>query len=550
MNAKKSAGPLILACVFIMTGCSNNETNTTEFTFPSTGITVKDKAVLLAIDDYLLPFKRDMCYFISKPNVLKDPIITPDRSNPNITPDNSGPNNMYQLTTRFYGTVLFDQGKFRMWHSADFLDAPWKKGQEHFPYKTGPIFYAESKDGINWTKPNLSQVEINGSKNNNAIALPDPQLLTPTLIKDEDEPDPDKQYKMVYSTWSSTIRGSKEFPTMRTAVSPNGINWTAGPEKPVDSFLEHCSFYKFNGSYFVNSQVFERYEGGTFEGRQGYVRISPDFEHWVQGPAESFKLPQPDPQTRDLADPHAQVHLGTSASSLGNTLVGLYGIWHNRPGPEGSHGWHADHGGTWCDLGLVVSHDGIHFREPVKGHVFISAKESEATPIPGENHPTLLYQSNGILNVGEKTFIFHGRFRNQRPWYAEIALATLPRDRWGAIGLHPPLAWHQETSEGAREGWVWSAPIILPDKGCNIFLNADDADLMTVEISDERFNLLPEFSGTKSGTVKIKGGLDCPVIWPKGNLAVLGGKKIRLKINLKKKDNSQPRLYAVYLNKM
>ncbi|MEZ0219348.1 MAG: hypothetical protein ACAH22_03540, partial [Tardiphaga sp.] len=207
-----------------------------------------------------------------------------------------------------------------------------------------------------------------------------------------------------------------------------------------------------------------------------------------------------------------------------------------------------------CDLGLVVSNDGIHFREPVAGQVYISRNDSLPPPHPTKNFPAILAQSNGILNVGDETRIYHGRWRNIptnapiEDYSQEVALATLPRDRWGAVGLIPPLAGHQSTPEGATEGSIWSMPIQVPASGCKIFLNAQNADCMTAEISDERFNLLEGLSGAKGGTVNVKEGLDCPVIWPEKDLSALAGKTVRVRITLKKKEkDSEPRLFAIYL---
>ena len=61
-----------------------------------------------------------------------------------------------------------------------------------------------------------------------------------------------------------------------------------------------------------------------------------------------------------------------------HVVVGLYGLWHNYPGDRSRNvpaSWFG-HEKTSCDLGLVVSNDGIHFREPVKGHVYISRVDS------------------------------------------------------------------------------------------------------------------------------------------------------------------------------
>jgi hypothetical protein len=78
-------------------------------------------------------------------------------------------------------------------------------------------------------------------------------------------------------------------------------------------------------------------------------------------------------------------------------------------------------------------------------------------------------------------------------------------------------------------------------------LNADAAKTMRVEIADERFQLLPAFSGSNGGTADASGGLECPVTWLSEDLSRLGGEKVRLRIRFERKENREPRLYAVYL---
>jgi hypothetical protein len=492
----------------------------TGFYFPGTGIVAEGQATLLAIDDVSLPLKKNLCYYLTRPQVRLEPVLTPSCENRDA-PD--------YLGTHFYGTVLRDGDMYRMWYYACGLgDGPGELTQ-------GPMCYAESEDGIQWTKPSMGQLLWRGSRDNNALALPDWPQEGVFVIKDRDDPDPGRRFKLAYNYHS------EKFWTIRTATSANGIHWTAGPELPIDAFVEHSGFYQYNGMYFVNAQARGRSEGGHAIGRQGRVWLSPDFDHWIQESAESFALPEPqDPQDRGFRKPYDQVHLGTAAVSYGNALVGLYCIWHNDE----------TFGAISGDLGLVVSNDGIHFREPVKGHVYLAKEDSPVTPVEGKSYPTILVQANGFLNVGDETRIYHGRWRNapyhhrNHPgaefagdYYAEVALATLPRDRWGTLGLFPEAA----------EGTVWSAPVTLPKDGCQAFLNADGAGDMQVEVSDRQFALLPGYSGVDSGAVEEQSGLDCAVTWPKGNMAALGGQTVRFRIHLKKASDLSPRLYAVYL---
>lgn len=494
------------------------------------------QTLLLAIDDHLLPLRRHLCHYLTKPTVRREPVLAPTRDNP-LAPDT--------LAAHFYGTVLHDGGRFRMWYyPCSFTCAPKdvpKNASLQWLSKNlvqGPACYAESDDGIHWRKPSLRQVRFKGSLDNNAIALSRVPTVGVTLIRDDDDPDPRRRYKMVYNCHAP----SRTYYTFRTATSPDGIRWKVRPGFPVASFVEQASFYKHKGLYIVNAQgrpPVTMSEGGGDCGRRGMAWVSPDFDHWLPESAESFLLPEPtDPKDRGCVKPYAQVHLGVGAASFGNVTVGLYCHWANRP--NRGHDW-LGLGTTSGDLGLVISEDGISFREPVKGHVYLSVRDSPSTPPEGSNagYATILCQANGILNVGDETRIYHGRWRNPtatRDYSGEVALATLPRDRWGALGLFPDQ----------KEGSVWSAPVTIPTFGATLHLNADGVKGMRVEIGDEQFGLLDGYSGANAGVPDGDGGLRCRVNWRAG-LSRLAGRTVRLRINVKRGRHPEPRLYAVYI---
>jgi len=508
-----------------------------DFRFPTTGVGCDRRALLLAIDDVLLPMRRGLCYYLSKPSVRAEPVLLPSHENP-AAPDSHA--------AHFYGTVLEEGGKFRMWYYACHLgiNADWPPEQLAQAkawgdgLQVGPLCYAESEDGLRWTKPALGQVLFKGTLENNAFALPNGEVATATVLRDDAEAFPQRRYKMIYNYYDKRecAAPAERGGAIRTATSPDGIAWTAGPRLALETFLEHSSFYRHAGLYVVSGQKVGGYcpgEGGSTRGRQGCAHVSTDFDHWVQEHVEAFALPDPrEADGRGFRKPYDQVHLGVGARSFGNVLVGLYGRWHDKP----------RFGDISCDLGLVVSNEGLHFREPVKGRVFIAGDESLVTPAPGKDYPTILCQAHGILNVGDQTRIYHGRWRNApymedastaSEYWAEVALATLPRDRWGALGLAPE----------AQEGTVWSAPVTLPEGGCALSLNADGADGMRVEVADENFHLLEGLAGVPEG----KGGIECAVRWSKGDLAALAGQTVRFRVHLKRQD-VEPRLYALYLD--
>jgi len=495
--------------------------------FPATGARIERQAILLAIDNFSLPLRDQLCVYLSKPDVRPEPVLTPERGDPDA-PDNAA--------THFYGGVVREEDKFRMWYYACHWDET-KEGSDAQLGNVveGPICYAESDDGIHWVKPELGQVEWRGSTANNVIRLADLHVEGVHVIKDDTDPNPERRYKMVYNYRPKSL----DTWTIRTATSGDGLIWTDGPDLPYRGFIEQSSLYGFGGMYYVNGQMFQRSEGGHRMGRQGFAIVSPDFDRWLPECGESFLLPEPaDPEARGGDRPYDQVHIGVGASSFGNVLVGLYCIWHNQPYPTDKD-WFGK-GTTTGDFGLLVSNDGLHFREPVKGHVFLHRDDSPPVLPPEIRHGRILCQGNGILNVGDETWIYHGRWANTadiREYHAEVALATLPRDRWGALGLFPE----------ASEGSVWATPVTLPSSGGHVLLNADGVANIRVEVADERFGLIPEFSGESAGRASGPDGLECPVDWRGRSLQVLGGRTVRFRLGLERGEQTEPRLFAVYL---
>ena len=121
---------------------------------------------------------------------------------------------------------------------------------------------------------------------------------------------------------------------------------------------------------------------------------------------------------------------------------------------------------------------------------------------------------------------------------AEVALATLRRDRWGWLALNP----------GAQEGSICSMPIDVPDQPFDILLNADGCRGMRVELLDERLQPIEGFSGADAGRVDADGGLDCLVQWATEIPSTMHGRLVRVLVTMQKSGDAQsPQLYAIAL---
>ena len=91
------------------------------------------------------------------------------------------------------------------------------------------VCYAESRDGIRWTRPNLGQFEYEGSRANNIVWMDDPEAdseqRNPMAVFKDTNPEaaPDARYK-------SIARGDDGVYALK---SPDGIHWSLLSEEPV-----------------------------------------------------------------------------------------------------------------------------------------------------------------------------------------------------------------------------------------------------------------------------------------------------------------------------
>jgi hypothetical protein len=216
-------------------------------------VAVSHDVLFLAIDDVSLPLRKDVGLYLSKPKVRLEPVLVPSPLESNAT-DN--------LAAHFYGTVLYDTGKFRMWyyacHRGKNPNWPPRKMQQvakrpawlrgiaaGYEITQGPLCYAESEDGINWTKPALGQVLFKGSRENDALDLSHTIVSGAAVIRDAAELDTARRYKMVYQFFPDQsdppIAEYGNMPSVACAVSPDGFHWTMTAIPFVNQFVEHCS---------------------------------------------------------------------------------------------------------------------------------------------------------------------------------------------------------------------------------------------------------------------------------------------------------------------
>lgn len=117
-----------------------------------------------------------------------------------------------------YHTVFRDGNVYRMYYRGAHHDEETRK-----PTHKEFFCYAESTDGIHWTKPELGLVEFNGSKANNIILTGTASHNLAPFRDENPAATPAEKYKAV-----GGVKGG-----LVTFKSPDAIHWSRISEKPV-----------------------------------------------------------------------------------------------------------------------------------------------------------------------------------------------------------------------------------------------------------------------------------------------------------------------------
>ncbi len=479
MNLKISATLIVLCASFVSAEDYFDET----------------KAVtLFAFDDVSIPHSQNLKLEMKQPvRHALNPVLNRGEAG---TPDAYG--------VQFYGSIIKEDAKYRLWYVAfdddvtnTIASSRWRAA------------YAESSDGLTWTKPNLGLVEFHGNKNNNLVDVGDEWgFVNLKVIKDEGEPDSARRYKMTTHVY---FRHKTRLGTLLPFVSADGLTWKPVKEvKPLKAELrkedliipgfhqEPCGgLYQWDGMYYINSQ--NAMPGiHHFQGRVVRVFRSNDFVNWSATNHIGFvRTPQHEYLGAGRSREGEQNHEGISVWNRGNVLLGIYGRWHG--------------GAEWkdvtVDLGFVTSNDGLNFREPQHEWTFLQRGEDGRWDQGG------LIQGQGFENIGEQTFVYYGAW-DPRHWQDDpkrggMGIAVLPRDRFGelvvdASGMGP----------GNYQLPVTSSEFITRELQVNanavhrLYVNADglgNEAALKVELLDENEKPVPGYSGSNAAIVRQSG---------------------------------------------
>ena len=478
------------------------------------------ETVLFPFDDHSLPFSKGLILtLVPGKKSAHAPSLGTDPEHPGTPVMPIGQKGDPDFPRAYFcGTILKVEGEYRMWYSG-------------FDGSKRQVCYAVSQDGVKWVKPKLGIVEYHGNKENNLPGIDGGEAMRGMIVlvlHDPDDPDPERRFKMIREV------NPEQKPA---AVSADGINWKSligGKDILGGGNLEPSGLIKYNGAYYIYGH------GGPVPHPiqiRGYMRAqkrmmvtltSYDFENWTTAGHVSFRRDDLPPRPIKDFELHRgeQVHLGASVWNRGNVLLGFYGQYHNETNDRRS---------SIVDIGLVVSSDGIHFKEPLPDFKMIPSFEED------DRAEQRLTQGQAFQNIGNRTFVYYGIWTEiDRNSPTGVRAAAWPRDRLGYFAPVPD----------AEEVHCISAPVEKVENA-RVSLNVtglSDAGKLTMEVLDERFVPLPGFSAADFIPIDAKSGLRLPVSWKGGTVLNGVNQSVRLRVNWSGENQDKVRLFAIYFD--
>lgn len=176
----------------------------------------------------------------------------------------------WEGNTSAYYTIFRDADRYRMYYRGSHYDATTRK-----PAHREVTCYAESKDGIHWTKPNLGLFEFDGAKDNNIVW---DSIGTHCFVAfKDDNPDcpDDARYKGMARGRPQGKRGLYIF------QSPDGIHWKRMRSEPV---ITAGAFDSQNLAFWDNhAQLYREYHRTFVDGKRAILTgTSRDYVTWTE----------------------------------------------------------------------------------------------------------------------------------------------------------------------------------------------------------------------------------------------------------------------------
>ena len=324
------------------------------------------------------------------------------------------------------------------------------------------LLYATSKDGINWTKPNLGIVNFNGNSNNNIVSR---GLSGAGVIKDELEQLPGRRYKAFYCSNSG----------YKMRYSSDGLNWCdevalpgVGESDCHANMIWSPELKKYVG-------ILRHYDPIPVTGNRKIARTeSIDSVTWTK--SETIIEGTPQDQLHDMV-----------IFRDGGVYLGLLGCM-NYPSKETRNG-------VRQHIELAWSPDSYKWHRINPGTPFISNSKSNNNEYGKMPYDWGCVFPSAPVFVDDEIRIYYGA----SDWYffdwrkGGLALATLGKDRWAGY----------EAIDDDDTAIVTTTPLKL-DNHIHITADVGKGGLILVNVLDQKGEILVSSEGIKNSCTEFK----------------------------------------------
>ena len=359
-----------------------------------------------------------------------------------------------------YGTVLNEGGRLRMWYQCI--------------HRGNHVGYAESADGIAWTKPNLGLIEYQGSKANNmVISALQPEVTggvchNPSVIHCPWESDPNRRY-VLFCFEASRGRA-------RSAYSPDGLRWQYSPETAAEGLFTSSDVVNFFWDPY-RSRFASTWKTRSRRGRAAGIAFSPDGKQWTK------PLDGPVFGADDL-DPDATQIYGMPVFPYQGLYIGLPWIYNARYFKDVEYSVQRlleaqENSPRTMDAQFAWSWDLINWTRPPVRFPLI-----ERGPL-GTWDGGMLFTARAPVQMGDQLYFYYGGFdkvHDEPRATGNIGLAVLRLDGFCSMNA------------GAEEGWLISRREALSAPRVRINARVSPGGWVRAELLDRRNRVLPGFT--------------------------------------------------------
>lgn len=349
-----------------------------------------------------------------------------------------------------YVTVFQDDDRCRMYYRGSHYDFEAKKGMHEV------TCYAESTDGIHWTKPELNLFEFDGSIRNNIVWRGDVGYHNFSPFKDQN---PNCKPEARYKALGSGKGGLFAF------QSPDGIHWSLMQQDPV---ITKGAFDSQNLAFWgsVRGRYVDFHRGGRDGVRAIMTCTSDDFIHWTE------------PTWIDFGDAPPE-HLYTNAVTPYFRAPHIFLGFPKRFLPSRKKPFHPDSGIS--DGVFMSSRDGLHWHRWLEAFIRPGLQRERWVNRNNMTAWGILSTKADIPSVPDELSLYSSENYYAQDGVCRLRRFTLRTD--GFVSIHAPYA----------GGEFVTHPLVFSGKELVLNYSTSAAGSVRVEVTDINHKLLKGF---------------------------------------------------------